>query len=225
VGTAAALAARGAISVPPEGGEAVLELGIGAVPVIVEPVERAGDLPFVWMKHRQPQFSPTRTDRAAVAAALGLAEADIRADLPLEVVSTGVPFLFVPLASLDAASRARSEREALAGLFAGEPANVALFTEETIDPGAKVHARMYAPHVVGIVEDPATGSMAAPLGAYLAKHKVPPEEPVSSFTIEQGIEMLRPSRIQVEVGRVGAEIVTLRIGGYSVLVGEGEIFW
>lgn len=230
VGTAALLAHLGRIAVPPQGGQAVLELGIGAVPVIYEPaVDRTpqpGGLPFVWMTHRQPQFGPVRTDRAAVAAALGLNPVDLRADLPLQTVSSGVPFLFVPLTSLDAARRACSERGALAGLFTDQTAaNVALFTEEVVDPRARVHCRMYSPHVAGIVEDPATGSMAAPLGAYLARHGLLPDEPVSSFAIEQGLEMLRPSRIYIEVGRVNGEIVTLRIGGDSVLVGEGTISW
>jgi trans-2,3-dihydro-3-hydroxyanthranilate isomerase len=231
VGTAALLAHLGLISVPTGGGEAVLELGIGAVPVIYEPAgppddQQPGALPFVWMKHRAAQFGPIRTDRAAVAAALGLAPDDLRGDLPLQTVSTGVPFLFVPLVSLDAASRARSERDALARLFdAHNLANVAIFTEEVVDPQARVHCRMYAPHLAGIVEDPATGSMAAPLGAYLAQHGLLPEQPVSTFLIEQGLEMLRPSQIAVEVGRVNGEIVTLRIGGSSVLVGKGEIFW
>lgn len=226
VGTAAALASLGKINVPAEGGEAVLELGIGAVPVIFEPVREPGTLPFVWMKHRKPEFSETPVTREAAAEALGLEIADIRSDLPLMVVSTGVPFLFVPLRSLDAAGRARSEAAALRRMFGNaQLVNVTIFTEEVVDPQARVHARMFAPHVVGIVEDPATGSMAAPMGAYLAKTGLLPEEPVSSFIIEQGLEMLRPSRMRVEVDRVGDDIEMLRIGGDSVLVGEGDIFW
>jgi trans-2,3-dihydro-3-hydroxyanthranilate isomerase len=161
-----------------------------------------------------------------VASGLGLKEADVREDLPLEIVSTGVPFLFVPLVSLDAINRARSERAALAQLFEGiDPVHVALFTQEVSGPGADIHARMYSPHLAGIGEDPATGSMAAPLGAYLAKHGVLPNGDMAAFRIEQGLEMLRPSLIQVEVGRSGQTITSIRIGGESVIVGEGAIFW
>ena len=225
VGTAAALAARGLIDVPAAGGQVTLELGIGAVPVIFEPAEE-GRLPFVWMKHRAPAFGPVRADRDEIAAALGIRSDEIRADLPMQVVSTGVPFLFIPLLSLGAIQRTRSEAGALARLFPNRPpANIALFTEEVEDPNSLVHARMYSPHVVGIVEDPATGSMAAPLGAFLAHYGILPNEPVTDFTIEQGIEMLRPSRIRVQVGRVGEKIEMIRIGGDSVIVGEGEIFW
>lgn len=204
--------------------------GNNTLPGDVNTPREPGALRFVWMKHRQPQFGPTITDSAAVAAALGLDAADLRPDLPLQIVSTGVPFLFVPLVSLDAARRARSERVALDNLFRGltaagasiAPANVALFTEEVVDPQARVHCRMYSPHVAGVVEDPATGSMAAPLGAYLAHYGLLPPGPLVRFSIEQGLEMLRPSRIEVEVGQVNGQVVTLRIGGHSVLVAQGS---
>jgi trans-2,3-dihydro-3-hydroxyanthranilate isomerase len=225
VGTAAALVQRSLAQ--PKDGVLVLELGIGPVKVEIEarPDDETG-APFVWMNHRQPVFTPYLGTREMAAAALGLDPSDVRADLPLEIVSTGVPFLFVPLVSLAAAGRARSEAGALANLFQGqELANVALLTEEVVNREASVHARMFAPHLAGIVEDPATGSMAAPCGAYLARHGVLPRQPLVTFQIEQGIEMLRPSQITVEVGRAGDAFTSLRIGGHSVIVGQGEIFW
>jgi trans-2,3-dihydro-3-hydroxyanthranilate isomerase len=223
VGTAAALLQRGLVELPPSHA-LTLELGIGAVQVDVEP--RPEGAPFVWMSHRMPQFSPYERSREAVASELGLEVEDVCEDPPLEIVSTGVPFLFVPLVSLDAIGRARSEKAALNRLFEGiPPANMALFTQEVVGAGVDVHARMYSPHLAGISEDPATGSMAAPLGAYLAKHAVLPQQALVTFAIEQGLEMQRPSLIRVEVRRNGAEIIALRIGGESVIVGEGEIFW
>jgi trans-2,3-dihydro-3-hydroxyanthranilate isomerase len=222
VGTAAALVQRG-LAEPHDGG-LVLELGIGPVKVDLE--QREDGAPFVWMNHRMPEFTPYERSRMAVADGLGLREEDVRDDLPLEIVSTGLPFLFVPLVSLEAIGRARSETNALKRLFESmEPAHVALFTEEVVDPAARVHARMYSPHLAGIVEDPATGSMSAPFGAYLSRHGVLPPEPQTTFMVEQGIEMKRPSQIMVEVGCQGGEITSLRIGGHSVIVGEGEIFW
>jgi trans-2,3-dihydro-3-hydroxyanthranilate isomerase len=223
VGTAAALVQRGLVQLP-ESRKLTLELGIGAVPVEIEPRENGA--PFVWMSHRLPEFSEYERSREAVASGLGLKVEDIREDLPLEIVSTGVPFLFVPLVSLDAIGRARSERLALTQLFEGIPlVHVALFTQEVSGPEADIHARMYSPHLAGISEDPATGSMAAPLGAYLAKHGVLPAGDHASFTIEQGLEINRPSLIRVQVVREGAAITAIRIGGESVIVGEGEIYW
>ncbi len=222
VGSAAALVHTGMAT--PENGSLVLELGIGPVRVDIEP--RAEGLPFVWMYHRKPVYGPRRLDRAATATALGLAEADIRSDLPLEVVSTGVPFLFVPLVSLDAMRRAQSEAAPLARLFTDQDlASVALFTDEVVNREARFHARMYSPHVVGITEDPATGSMAAPFGAYAARYGLLGSDPRATFLLEQGLEMGRPSQIMIDVQRAGAEISTLRIGGDSVLVGEGDLFW
>lgn len=228
VGTAAALAQRGLVDLP-DGQAMTLELGIGPVRVDLEP--RGAGAPFVWMNHRLPQFSEFERSRKAAASALGLELEDIRDDLPLEIVSTGVPFLFIPLTSLDAIRRARSEANALARLFDGmEPAHAALFTQEVEAPDAGYapagfHARMFSPHLAGIVEDPATGSMAAPFGAYLAQHGVLADEPKVTFEIEQGIEIRRPSRITVEVCREDGRFTSLRIGGDSVIVGEGEIYW
>jgi trans-2,3-dihydro-3-hydroxyanthranilate isomerase len=231
VGTAAALVATGLVA-PSADNSLMLELNIGPVRVTVEPREQAhkgahkGIMPFVWMEHRLPVFSPSEVTKETVARALGLALADLRADLPLEVVSTGVPYLLVPLVSLDAARRAVSEAAALSRLFAGhDMISVGLFTEEVVDPAAKIHARMFSPHLDNIVEDPATGSMAAPLGAYLARHHLLPHETEVTFMIEQGLEIQRPSQIITSVERDGEEITRLRIGGDSVLVGEGQIFW
>jgi trans-2,3-dihydro-3-hydroxyanthranilate isomerase len=230
VGTAAALVATGLVN-PSADHSLMLELNIGPVRVTVEPREQVQGIlkavmPFVWMEHRLPVFSPSEVTKEAVAHALGLSLADLRADLPLEVVSTGVPYLLVPLVSLDAAQRAVSEAAALSRLFAGHDSiSVGLFTEEVIDPTAKIHARMFSPHLDNIVEDPATGSMAAPLGAYLARHNLLPHESEVTFLIEQGLEIHRPSQILTSVERHGADITRLRIGGDSVLVGEGSIFW
>ena len=97
-----------------------------------------------------------------------------------------------------------------------------MFTTETVDPHARLHARMFAPHVADIPEDPATGSAAAPLGAYAARYGLVSEE---QFIVEQGIEMGRPSQIHLDVRTEGEAITGLRIGGQTVTVGEGEIFW
>ena len=97
-----------------------------------------------------------------------------------------------------------------------------MFTLETISSDAFAHARMFAPGA-GVPEDPATGSAAGPLGAYLAVHGVLPRER-ESFVIEQGIEMGRPSRILVEVSRDAAGLpTTIRVGGSTVPVIRGTI--
>ena len=224
VGTVFVLAQRGDIPLTGAVTSAVLQLKIGPTPVQIESED--GQPKFVWMTHRAPEFGVIRDDRARVAQALGVAADDLRADLPLQVVSTGVPFLYVPLRSLEAIGRCRVNPSALRALFEGaEPVMVYMFTTETTTPGAQLHSRMFAPHVADIPEDPATGAASAPMGAYAARYAVLPRQPELRFVIEQGIEMRRPSQIHVEVRREGEAITGLRIGGQAVIVGEGEIFW
>jgi trans-2,3-dihydro-3-hydroxyanthranilate isomerase len=224
VGTAWVLAARGDLPLTGDTTGATLALEIGPVPMQIE--SEGGQPSFVWMSHRQPEFGPVRSDAEAVAEALGATAADLRNDLPIQVVSTGLPYLFVPFRSLEAIGRCRPNQAALAGLYPGEtPLAVYLFTMETTTPEALVHGRMFAPHVFDIPEDPATGSAAAPLAAYLAGYGLAPGGPEARFVCEQGIEMGRPSRIHLEVRRQGEEIVGLRIGGQAVIVGAGAIFW
>lgn len=222
VGTTAAIVMRGLVDLPADG-VLMLELNIGPVKVEVE--RRDGGAPFVWMNHYPPVFTPSPALHAAAAEAMGLAVEDLDTDLPLEIVSTGVPYLFVPVLTLEGIGRAQSEPNALSRLFtSSEPVSVGLFTREVTDSSATFHARMFSPHLDGITEDPATGSMAAPFGAYAAKYRLLPDAPFNRFMIEQGIEMQRPSQIMVEVAREDPDY-RIRIGGDSVLVGEGHIFW
>jgi trans-2,3-dihydro-3-hydroxyanthranilate isomerase len=230
VGTAYVLVRRGEIALDGATTEATLQLGIGPVKVAVE--HEAGQVKFVWMSHRDPEFGPVREDRERVAGALGISGADLLDGLPVQVVSTGLPFLYVPVRSLSAIGRCRPDLSALNELFAGtDPVMVYMFTTETVTPGAHLHCRMFGPHVAGIAEDPATGSAAGPMGAYAARYRVLPHGPRMQFVIEQGIEMGRASQIHVQVQTSEASgasedgISGIRIGGQAVIVGEGEIFW
>lgn len=214
VGTAWWLAQSGALT----GESAYLGLNIGPVRIDID--READDSPrFVWMTHRLPEFGPVRHDRDVVAAALGVSAADLRQDLPLQEVSTGVPFLYVPFASLEALGRARVNPSALRDLWPnGEPRMVYLFTPH--EDGLR--ARMFAPHVADIPEDPATGAAAGPMAAYAVHYGLKPD---GGFIIDQGVEMGRPSRIHVRARRSGGAFVEVKIGGQAVIVGTGEIFW
>jgi trans-2,3-dihydro-3-hydroxyanthranilate isomerase len=223
VGTAYVLAQQGMFDLRDGATEVTLQLGIGAVKVAIEARDHAPQ--FVWMAHREAEFGAVRDDRERVASALGISPEDIDANYPMQVVSTGVPFLFVPLRSLAAAGRCRPNASALAALPGDAGEGVYVFTTETVSREAGVHVRMFSPHTLEIPEDPATGSGAAPLGAYLARYGLMPPAPETRFVCEQGIEMGRPSRIHVEMRRDGERITGLRIGGQTVIVGEGDIFW
>ena len=97
-----------------------------------------------------------------------------------------------------------------------------VFSTETLETSSTVHSRAFAPFV-GIPEDPATGSAAGALGAYLVHHKVIGNLDPSAIVIEQGFEMSRPSHIQVSVGETGGEIDSVQVGGQAITVLEGNL--
>ena len=125
VGTAWVLASRGAIKLDETSTDAMLELGIGPVTVTVESID--GKPNFVWMSHREAVFGNKRGDRARVAKALGIAVADIRADLPIQGVSTGNPFLMVPIRSIEALGKCRRDEAAIGKLLAKDSDAVGLY--------------------------------------------------------------------------------------------------
>ena len=104
-------------------------------------------------------------------------------------------------------------------LFALDGADRAL-----AERGMDAHGRMFAP-ALGINEDPATGSAAGPLGAYLVRHgrMTADAHGEARIRLEQGMEMGRPSRIEIAVATAGEAITGVRVGGASVLVAEGEL--
>ena len=77
--------------------------------------------------------------------------------------------------------------------------------------------------MMGANEDPATGSASGPLGCYLVKHGLVPADKAGSIVSAQGVKMGRPSRIHIKIDLAGGEISRVRVGGTSVLVGEGRL--
>jgi len=224
VGTSYVLARERMIECPDGDGETTitLEEGVGPVPVRIE-FRGDGQPSFAEMTQPLPTFGPRLEDARAVAEMLSLEAADITdTNLPIEVVSCGVPFLFVPLKGLDAARRARPRAELMERVLDGIiPPEVFIFTREIEHPGSTVHSRMFAPGL-GITEDPATGGASGPLGCYLVRHGVLPCDTEAAFVSEQGIEMGRPSFIRITIARDGGgEINSVRVGGQCHFMGEG----
>lgn len=199
------------------------QLGVGTLPVDLS-VE-AGRVTRVTMTQARPQFLARVDDGAALAAALGLTLDDLTVgDLKPQVVSTGVPQLMVPLASLDAVRRIALNRQALIPIMRALDTHlVFVFTFETVAPDVAVHTRAF-PVLMGIDEDAATGSATGALGAYLVRHSaLPLGEPTTRFVTEQGLEMGRPSTLFVEVDGPPDAITTVRVGGAAVTLIEGEL--
>jgi trans-2,3-dihydro-3-hydroxyanthranilate isomerase len=204
--------------------EFVFELPIGLTPVSLE--WSAEGLSFAWMTQPLPSFEAVMADRAAFAAAVGIGNGDL-ADFPIQVVSCGVPFTFVPLRTRAAVDRVSIDRRALARTYeqAGRPELPTFFftTDRTGARGDEtVYSRMLAPSF-GIVEDPATGSASGPLGCYVLHHRIVSAAEARSMVSLQGVAMKRPSRISIAIESAGDAIARVRVGGKSVLVGEGTL--
>lgn len=209
-------------------GSFVFELGVGPIPVSLE--WDATGLSFAWMTQPLPSFEKTIDDRGALAGAVGVLERDLADNLPIQVVSCGVPFLFVPLKTRSAVDAAAIDRKALtrcstqAGV--GELPVFFFTTERPVASGGgdeTVYSRMLAPGF-GIVEDPATGGASGPLGAYLLHHGVVNAATARAMVSLQGVAMRRPSRIHISIESADGTISRVRVGGKSVLIGRGELF-
>ena len=195
-----------------------LNLGIGPVAVDFRPVEGADGGERAWMHAPTPVLGPRRS-RAEGAALLGLDETDLAADLPVQEVSTGIGFLFVPLAGLDALKRARLDAAAAVRALGDDPC-VYLFCRESHEPGRDIAARMLF-DAGGMREDPATGSASACLGGYLLEHRVFGDEPID-LAIEQGHEIGRPSLIQLRARREGGA-PRIEVGGRVIPAARGRL--
>jgi trans-2,3-dihydro-3-hydroxyanthranilate isomerase len=222
VGSTFALALAGVI--PPGRRRWTFGLNIGPTPV---DIDWAGDAPtFVWMTQQAPVFGPVVADVDAAAHAIGVDAAAIRSRrLPVQEVSCGVPFVFIPVATradVDAASPNLDAFNRLCEAAGVDNHAMFVFSPESGPDGATVYSRMFAPGL-GVHEDPATGSASGPLGCYLVKHGVVRPEESGSILSLQGVKMGRPSRVHIAIGLAGGEIARVQVGGEAVLVGEGYV--
>jgi trans-2,3-dihydro-3-hydroxyanthranilate isomerase len=218
IGSTFALADEGVIAA----GRKEFTFGLGIGPTLVE-LEWQGDrLHFAWMTQQKPVFGPTLNTTAQLMSALGLDASAVRpGSLPQEV-NCGSAFFMVPLVSRAAVDQAAMDTRAVAAAF--EAAKVTrrglfIFSTEPGPDGATAYSRMLG----AASEDPATGSASGPLGCYLVKHGLVPPDKAGSIVSAQGVKMGRPSRIHIRIDVSGGEITRVRVGGTSVLVGEGRL--
>jgi trans-2,3-dihydro-3-hydroxyanthranilate isomerase len=200
--------------VPAQEGEVHIlqQTGAGILPVSIRFAK--GRPEMVTMTQRPARFQRARFSRAELSAALGLSAADFEPSLPLEFVSTGIPNLMVPLRSRAALKKIGTNVHALHKLLGRDGTMAYCFTLGT---ATRAHARGMIPWA--LLEDPATGSAAGSLGAYLVKHgQIKPRRPLS---ILQGVEMGRPSEILVEVEKAEDGRLTPFVSGAAVRVLEG----
>jgi len=233
VGSWNALAREGIVPLPADGNgwtRIYHEVGIGILPVDIE-FKDGQPLQVVMTQGKFETLNEVDElhDQAEIARALGRPQEDLDETLPIQVVSTGLSMLVVPIRSLADLRNCHVNATLLSETYTRLGATGCYaFTRETIEIGeARAHARMFAP-ADNIPEDPATGSAAGALGAYLIHHgalKVEPREGRYHFVIEQGDFIHRPSRINLEVKGDTRVVEEVRVGGPSVVVATGEVFF
>jgi trans-2,3-dihydro-3-hydroxyanthranilate isomerase len=219
IGTAFALAHTGAI----RKGQPRTTFGLGIGPTPVDLEWKDGELTFAWMTQRPPVFGKTVTDIAALAAALGVDAQSIQGvGTPPQEVSCGSFFLVVPMTTRQAVDSVSVDGRRMEAVFksAGmDRRGVFVFSPEKAGDDAVAYSRMVGANGF---EDPATGSATGPLGCYLVRHRLAPGRTDNMVSV-QGVKMQRPSRLHMSVQTTGEEISSVRVGGESVLVGEGTL--
>ena len=198
--------------------------------ILTSPVEsvtlklKAGEIPVtfgevLWMRQLPPTFGAI-LDPALFTRTLNLETADLDDRSPVQVVSTGLPALIVPLRDLDALRRCKVDWERYTEV-AGPGKNLYVFCPESHDDGpGDLSARMFA-NDLGVPEDPATGSAAGCLAAYLLEHSYLGTDAVD-VRVEQGYEIGRPSLLYLQAERDGEKII-VNVGGKVQMVARGEL--
>lgn len=237
VGTHWALAHLGRVPLTSPHTTVRFELAVGVRAAVLHVDAASGAVTRVVMDHQRPEFGPTASPQQVdrLIGALGLDPAAVHiTGHPVQVVSTGVRQLFVPVHSL-AAVQALGPQHVHGAELARvmqelDPEThchncVMVLTTETVDSACDVHTRLFAPGI-SIPEDPATGSATGGLGAYLVAHQLVPATPPTTYLqAEQGIEMGRPSRLSIEIDGTPDDVQMVRVGGSVVPLIEGVLSW
>jgi len=225
IGTAFVLADEYLIKTSEGINKLILQEGVGEIEVSIQ--VNSGKIILIEMAQPMPIFGPIFNDTQKIAELLSIDIADIDTGYPIQTVSTGVPFLYVPLKNLSAINKIKVRLDKWEEHFCANEGtkNIFVFTIETINAGSTVHSRMFAP-AMGIAEDPATGAASGPLGAYLVEYGIVSQNNDGKYSIisEQGIELGRPSFISITIGKTDKFFFEIKIGGTCVKTGMGLIY-
>jgi trans-2,3-dihydro-3-hydroxyanthranilate isomerase len=219
VGTAFVLATQA--TKPPA--RLLFEEGAGLVPV--EILTKEGGAVGAELTAPQPLKKLTQFSAEQAAAVVSLSSADIRTDRhPPQIVSVGLPFLVVELASRDVLRRARPDPATFARTFPCDGSDAVYLYTRDIPPAEKtsdLQARMFHPGSSGLSEDPATGSATVAIAALLAELSGDRDGELK-LRIGQGVDMERPSMLLTRVRKANGVIASAHVGGACVQVMEGS---
>lgn len=205
----------------------MMEVKAGIMPVEIH--SRKGRISKIVTVQNKPEFGPEIRELGLVARALSLEESDFDADkAPLQWVSTGLPWIIVPVRGRDAVERASGNAAAFAELKKVLPGNIAdLYVTclEPVERSSTTHSRGLSLVSRSVVEDPATGSASGCLGAYLVHKRLVAVNRVTKMKNEQGYEIGRPSKIEIEVRATADGVIEqVSVGGPTVHMMDGYAY-
>lgn len=196
--------------------QVILNLAVGQIPVNWKPEESGKKI--LWMRQNSPEFTHIY-DHKLLAPVLNLELSDFDPDYPIQEVSTGIPFIIVPLKTQSALRKAKVNLENYTELIKRTMAKeIFIFCPETHHPENQLCARMFAP-ALGITEDPATGSANGCLAGYLSHYRYFGSDQVN-IRVEQGYEIDRPSLLLLKAEKIG-DLIQVEVGGNVIKVAEG----
>jgi len=198
--------------------QVILNLKVGQIPVSIENIESGTD--WLWMRQKAPQFGE-RLNAGETAEALHLSRNDVDERFPVEEVSTGIPFLIVPVKSLAAIKKAKVDLDRFYKLVKGKEAKAPLlFCQEPYSQNHDLNVRVFADYYQ-VPEDPATGSANGCLAGYLVKNRFFQSGEID-IKVEQGYEIGRPSLLCLKAKDKQYEI-EVNVGGQVFPVARGEL--
>ena len=191
-----------------------LNLPLGQIPVTF------GEDDVIWMQQNRPTFGH-RFEAAEVARILNVCESDIDTRYPIQEVSTGLPFVIVPMRSLEAVNRARVNLDRLRAMVGAYDAiGPAIFCAQSLYPENDIHVRVLE-DIYGAPEDPATGSANGCIAGYLIQYRYFDRDSITVRS-EQGYQIGRPSLLHLDAHQRADEIV-IRVGGQVEMVARGQL--
>jgi trans-2,3-dihydro-3-hydroxyanthranilate isomerase len=197
--------------------QVILNLAVGQIPVTFNYQNQVADV--LWMQQNSPIFGQVLSAET-LANILNLEVNEIDTRFPIQEVSTGVPFIIVPLKTLASLKKAKVNLDKYFELIETTVAKaILIFCPETYSEINDLSVRVFA-HSLGVPEDPATGSANGCLAGYLVNYAYFGKNSVD-IRVEQGYEIDRPSLLLLQSARNEGKIEVL-VGGKVVMIAKGE---
>jgi trans-2,3-dihydro-3-hydroxyanthranilate isomerase len=191
----------------------ILNLKVGQIPVTF------GSEEILWMRQKEPTFGRT-FESDEISRILSIETETIDDRFPIETVSTGLPFIIVPLRKLETVKKCSVVKDRYFDLIKDtEAKSILVFSPETYNAENNLNVRVFVDYF-GIPEDPATGSANGCLAAYLVKHHYFETEQLN-VRVEQGYEVGRPSLLYLNADLRGGTI-NVSVGGKVIPIVKGE---